>query len=440
MVRCGRMIRFTELNPEWYRGAILIVDIDGTVTNDRSHQVDGDAKDQLKALSQVARVYLCSNSTSTARFWQLAKETGTVYIGTQLRKPDPAILRLIPETTGKRIVVVGDKQLTDGRFAAKIGAEFVRVERVTHSSDRHSVKLTYLLDDVFSWASKKFIPAHSYIRLARPLQWVKNTLVFAPIFFANQAFNLSILGQGIAAFFAFSLVASAVYVMNDIVDAAQDRQHPRKRLRPIARGLVSETKAIALIGAIIAVASIVLTFVPHMLPIVFIYGVLNMLYSFKLKHVAVVDVVLVALFYLLRVVAGGVATSLYLSPWIILCVFFGALFIVVGKRRAEANRDSRRTVLHAYSREALDAMLIVSSGLAVISYSLYSIMGHNSPYLVFSSIFVAFALLRVLNDIYVRPEEAEAPERLVFMDPWILVSFVAWIVYVFWVFYFTDVL
>ena len=128
------MVRFTELDPAAYNGAIVIVDIDGTVTNDRNPEVDAAAKSMLKALAREASVYLCSNSTSIARFWQLARETSTVYLGTTLRKPDPRILKLIPDATGKRIVVIGDKQLTDGRFAKKIGAEFVQIRRIAEAT------------------------------------------------------------------------------------------------------------------------------------------------------------------------------------------------------------------------------------------------------------------------------------------------------------------
>jgi 4-hydroxybenzoate polyprenyltransferase len=183
-----------------------------------------------------------------------------------------------------------------------------------------------------------------------------------------------------------------------------------------------------------------LAFVPALLPVALAYIGLNALYSFKLKHVAVIDIFIVAMFYLLRVVAGGVATGLPLSPWIILCVLFGALFIIVGKRRAEANLASRRSVLNSYSKEALDAMLNITAGLAIISYGLYSILGHNSPYLVYSAIFVALVFFRMLNHIYLRPHDAESPELLVFKDRWILGSFVAWVVYVFWIFYLAPVL
>jgi len=429
------MVRFIELNPESYKGAVLIVDIDGTVTNDRNPAVELSAKQQLRALAAHARVYLCSNSSDNARFRELARDTGTTYLETTYKKPDARIMGTIPDAAGKRLVVIGDKHLTDGRFASNIGAEFIQIVRMTHMSDRTTITLAYALDDLYVFGRRMIRSVVPYIELARPLQWAKNLLVFTPIFFANQVFDLKILGGGMLAYVTFSLAASAVYVMNDLSDAEHDRLHPRKRFRPIARGDVHETRAVLFIVMLLSAIIISLAFVPALVPVVIAYIGLNALYSFKLKHVAVVDVLLVSMFYVLRVVAGGVATGLPLTPWIVLCVLFGALFIIIGKRRAEANYTTRRFVLDTYSKEALDAMLNVTAGLSIISYGLYSILGHNSPYLVYSTIFVAFVFFRMLNHIYLRPDDAEAPERLVFKDRWILASFVLWVVYVFWIFY-----
>ncbi len=429
------MVRFSELDPASFGGAILIVDVDGTITNDNSEEVEWPAKLHLRKMTEYARVYLCSNSASTARFWHLARDTGATYLVTPLRKPDVRILQLIPHTAGKRIVVIGDKKLTDGRFADRIGAEFVQTARITHDSDRWSVRLTYALDDLYSWLSGMAQRVAPFIELARPLQWVKNLLVFSPMFFASKVFDATIFTESLIAFLVFSFSASAVYVMNDLVDAPFDRLHPNKKHRPIARNAVHETKAVALVAVFLAMIIISLAFSPAVLPIALLYIGLNVLYSFKLKHVAVVDVLLVASFYLLRVVAGGLATALPLSPWIILCVLFGALFIIVGKRKAEFSRESRRTVLESYSPAALDALLAVSAGLSIISYGLYSILGHNSPYLVYSTIFVVFAFFRVLNDIFTHPNDAESPEKLVFKDRWIFGAFLCWVLYVFVVFY-----
>lgn len=429
------MVRFTELNPEAYSGAILIVDIDGTLTSDLNPEVDISAIQQLREMGKHARVYLCSNSTSTARFFELARRTGATYIGTALKKPDPRILQLIPDTAGKRIVVIGDKVLTDGRFAEKIGAEFVQTTRITHANDKPSVTAIYFADDTYACTRDIFTPIRPYIELARPAQWVKNLLVFAPMFFAGKVYDLLTFGESLGAYLVFSLASSAVYVLNDIADAPQDRLHPTKKNRPIARGDVHEIRAVLFVGMLLATLIVALAFVPAVVPIVVLYIGLNLLYSFHLKHLAVADITIISMFYLLRVVAGGVATALPLSPWIILCVFFGALFIIVGKRRAELAHEHQRAVLKEYSREALDSLLSVSAALAIICYGLYSILGHESRILVFSTFFVVFAFYRMMNHIFMNPSEAEYPERLVFRDKWLFVSFVGWAAYVFWAFY-----
>lgn len=429
------MVRFTELNAEAYKGAILIVDIDGTLTNDRNPEVEVSAKQQLREMAKHARVYLCSNSSSTARFFELARETGTTYIGTALRKPDPRILQLIPDRAGKRIIVIGDKQLTDGRFAQKIGAEFIQTHRITDMADRAKVKAIYFADDLYVLARKKLRPIQPYLELTRPAQWVKNLLVFAPMFFAGKVYDPAIFGASLVAYVVFSLASSAVYVLNDLADVSVDRLHPVKRHRPIARGDVQEMKAVIFVGMILATLIMALALVPAVVPIALLYIGLNALYSFKLKHVAVVDIMLVSLFYLLRVVAGGVATGLALSPWILLCVLFGSLFVIVGKRRAEVAHDTRKSVLNQYSKEALDALLILSTGLSIAAYSFYTILGHGSPTLVLSTVFVVFAFFRILNEIYLHPHEADDLWRLFVNDRWLFVSLVGWAAYVFWVFY-----
>jgi decaprenyl-phosphate phosphoribosyltransferase len=274
-----------------------------------------------------------------------------------------------------------------------------------------------------------------YIISVRPFQWVKNLLVFTPLFFVGGINDSVLFGKALVAFFVFSFVSSSVYVWNDICDRETDSNHPTKKHRPIASGAISLRSAYIYIAAIICAALGSLFFVPSIVLPVGIYLLLNVAYSQYLKHVAVVDVVCVALFYLLRIYAGGAATFTYVSEWIILCTFFGSLFVILGKRKAEYAHEVRRKVLKEYSLPALDMMLAMSAALSIISYGIYSLIGHDSPHLVYSTIFVLFALFRMFNHIYTHPLEAESPEILVFKDRWILGAFIGWVVYVFLVFY-----
>lgn len=275
----------------------------------------------------------------------------------------------------------------------------------------------------------------NYLKLLRPQQWIKNLLVFAPIFFAVSVFNHQAFTKSFLAFVIFSFASSLVYVLNDIFDYEQDRMHPSKQTRPIASGQVSFGEASWLIVFLVLVLILFLYFLPVIVWPILIYILLNGSYSAWFKHIPVVDVVVVSTFYILRVVVGGLATKVYVSPWIILCVLFGALFIVVGKRRAEYYQGAKRKVLEEYSKEALDFMLGASVALAIISYGIYSVIGHHSNYLVYSVVFVLFALFKMLNRIYTHPSEAESPEILVFKDRWVLASFLAWVGYVFIIFY-----
>jgi decaprenyl-phosphate phosphoribosyltransferase len=279
------------------------------------------------------------------------------------------------------------------------------------------------------------LPVNTISALFRIKHWVKNLLVFAPLFFAVAVFDSNLLIKSVLAFMAFCIVSSIVYIINDIIDVEQDRLHILKKTRPLASGRVSLHSAFVFIGVLVIIFAVILSFIPKVALILLTYVVLNIFYSLWFKHVAVLDVAFVSGFYIMRLLAGGVATGIYVSPWIILCVMFGALFVILGKRRAEFYRGSTRKVLNLYSNTALDLMLGIAASLAVISYSIWAIIGHELPNLVYSSIFVVFALFRLLNNIYIKPEEAESPELLVFKDKWILSSFVCWVLYVFVVFY-----
>ena len=274
-------------------------------------------------------------------------------------------------------------------------------------------------------------PVLPYVVLMRPGQWVKNLLVFAPVFFAGTFMDAPRVLKALGAGLIFCAVSSAMYICNDILDAAQDRLHPTKRARPLASGAVGQNSALAMAFALLTVGSLGVYALPAIFPAVAAYVLLNILYTGALKHIAVVDLALVALFYVLRVIAGGEASMTYISPWIILCVLFGAFFLTVGKRRAEFAYGARRKVLDSYSKQGLDALLIAAATLAVSTYGLYSVLGTRSAYAVYSTLFVAAAVFRVANRMFEEEGEAEYPETLVFKDRWVLLITFLWAVYLF---------
>lgn len=220
--------------------------------------------------------------------------------------------------------------------------------------------------------------ARPWIRLLRPRQWAKNALVFAAPLGAGMLLEQSVLRNALIAFAAFSGAASAMYALNDVADADRDRAHPTKRLRPIAAGEIS-TRAGIVVGLTLGFASLGIAawVAPGLAAVLAIYIVATVAYSVRLKHVPVVDMIIVASGFVLRAIAGGVAADVPISSWFLIVTSFGALFVVAGKRYAEltgltANGGSHRPTLESYSPEYLRHVLTLSAGLAAIAYCLWA--------------------------------------------------------------------
>ncbi len=430
------MKTFLELDEQALKGAQLIIDIDGTITHDKGTELDHGALQKLARLKQHSDIYLCSNGHQ-GRTRALAEKADVFFIDSLHRKPSRHVAEKL-ERTDKPVIVIGDKMLTDGLFALNIAATFLPVKRIRHAGDAFNIKVHYFLDDVATLFMRPLYPLFPYVALIRPFQWIKNLLVFAPVFFAGGAFNAAVFSQAIAAAIIFCAVSSSMYVFNDIRDFDQDKLHPTKRFRPLASGKVGVGVGWSILFLFLLITAVGLYLVPAIIPVIVAYVVLNSLYSLGLKHIAVLDLICVSLSYILRILAGGLATKIFISPWIVLCVLFGSLFVIIGKRRAEFRHDNRRIVLEKYSPEALNFMLAGSASLAIMAYGIWSVIEHESRYLVYSTIFVVFVFFRMLNRIYTHPHDAEAPERLVFKDRWIFLGFVLWVLYIFFVFYFSQ--
>jgi 4-hydroxybenzoate polyprenyltransferase len=231
------------------------------------------------------------------------------------------------------------------------------------------------------------------------------------------------------------LTAGAMYIINDILDKKADAGHPKKKNRPIASGAVSVRNAIIICLMLIVVCIfIIYFFVPSIWPVMFTYVILNIIYSCYLKRIVIFDLLAVSAFYLLRILAGGIATSIYISHWLVLCVIFVTLFIVIGKRMSEFKHLNKREVLRYYTLDLLQHLLTLSAGLTIVSYGLYSILGSTSPWAVYSTFFVILGIFRYLFIIHTSPE-AEFPEKLVISDKVILGSVLAWVVYMYLILY-----
>jgi 4-hydroxybenzoate polyprenyltransferase len=273
------------------------------------------------------------------------------------------------------------------------------------------------------------------LRSMRPRQWVKNVFVFAPLVFDQKLGQLPALAATTAGFVLMCLASSAVYLINDLVDIDADRQHPNKSLRPIASGRLP-VRVARLSAVILLAVCIPLGFAldSGFGAILVTYILLNLLYSFRLKHVPIVDVLVLASGYLLRVGAGVVLVSVErFSPWLYICTTLLALFIGFGKRRAEIvllarNAPQHRRVLDGYTQEFLDQLLVIVSACAIMAYSLYTFSAENLPrnhFMMLTIPFVVYGIFRYLELIHVE-NAGGAPDELVLSDRPLLITIILW--------------
>jgi decaprenyl-phosphate phosphoribosyltransferase len=285
------------------------------------------------------------------------------------------------------------------------------------------------------------------VRTIRPHQWVKNVFVLAPVVFAKDLFTGSqkLLDAGLA-FVVFCLLAGAVYAINDLADIEADRQHPVKRERPVASGRVPVRMAQAL-AVVLVMGSLGGAFRAlggWFLAVAASYLVINLAYSFRLKHVAYVDVGCLAGMFVLRVVAGGVATQVPVSNYLWLCTALLASFLGFGKRRheltaARSNARRQRAALESYTRRGLDLALWTTGVATVAAYMAYTLAPHTrqffqSDWLWPSTLFVVWGVLRFVHIVRHRPH-AESPTQEMLKDGPFVLSVLLWAALVMWVVY-----
>lgn len=269
-------------------------------------------------------------------------------------------------------------------------------------------------------------------RAMRPGQWTKNLFVVAPVLFGKGLFAPGPLARTIAAAAAFCAVASALYMVNDIADRERDRLHPVKKTRPIASGALSIQGA-AGASAVLAVLGFITAglFVPATLGALLSYAALTLVYSYALKKVALVDVLVIASGFVIRVVAGAKAAAVQPSHWLLLCTFFLALFLALGKRKKELldQGSVSRASLSAATPELLGDFQNVALGITIVSYTLYTVAPetvswYGSDRLLVSVPFVVFGLFR-WRLLEVRGG-GEDPSSDVFLDPALLINVALW--------------
>lgn len=269
----------------------------------------------------------------------------------------------------------------------------------------------------------------------RPRQWVKNTFIFAPLVFDQKLTQRDALLATLAGFVLLCMASSAVYLVNDLADLEADRRHPQKRFRPIAAGTLPRRVAqvSATILFLVTLGLSLLLSLPFAL-IVAIYILTNLLYSYRLKHVPIIDVMVLASGYVLRVAGGVVLVSVErFSPWLYICTTLLALFIGFGKRRAEMvlmadSANEHRRVLDGYTLPFLDQLIVIVSACAIMAYSLYTFSAENLPdnhFMMLTIPFVMYGIFRYLQLIHVQ-SAGGAPDELVMSDWPLLATIVLW--------------
>jgi 4-hydroxybenzoate polyprenyltransferase len=282
------------------------------------------------------------------------------------------------------------------------------------------------------------------IKTMRPRQWTKNGFIFFALIFDKQLFLLEPFLRTMAGFFLFCLISSSVYLFNDIADVEADRNHPIKKSRPIASGQLPVNVAWAAALALIII-SLPLAYLlsPAFMLVLVTYLVLNLLYSRWLKHVPILDVMIIALGFVLRVAAGvTLITVERFSPWLYVITLLFSLYIGLGKRRAEINMLSQgagahRKVLDGYTLPLLDQYITIVSGITIIAYSLYTFSAPNLPAnhtMMLTILFVIYGIFRYLQLIQTG-HAAGSPDEVALKDRPLQITVVLWGLTVIAVFY-----
>ncbi|MET0635094.1 MAG: decaprenyl-phosphate phosphoribosyltransferase [Chitinophagaceae bacterium] len=288
-----------------------------------------------------------------------------------------------------------------------------------------------------------------YIKLLRPKDWAKNFFLFIPLFFAGDIFDTEKLINLFFGFLAFSAVASSIYILNDYRDIEDDRKHPSKCKRPLASGAVTRPAALVLAATLIILGFGAAWLIRDKFMFVLaIYFVINFAYSFGLKNVSVLDIIILATGFVLRVKAGSVISYTSLSEWIIIMVFLLALFMAIGKRRDDvilkisSGVDMRKSI-KGYNLELLNTLLALICAIIIVAYLMYTVapetmsrLGTNRLY--YTCLFVIAGIMRYLQIIFVLADSG-SPTKILYKDRFIQIVLLLWIASFITIIYVKDI-
>lgn len=283
------------------------------------------------------------------------------------------------------------------------------------------------------------------LRLIRAHQWIKNLFVFVPVFFAGQATDPALFLKALVAFLAFCLSASAVYVFNDLQDIEQDRQHPTKCKRPLASGVIPlRTAKFGMLALLAAGTALMASVSLDALYFLAIYVVLNIAYSAKLKHIAIVDVTIIAVGFVLRLFVGSAATLTPLSMWVVIMTFLLALFLALAKRRDDIlhyldTGKKARSVVDGYNLQLIDSGMTIMASVVIVAYIMYATSAAvverlQTENLYLTALFVILGILRYLQIAFVKGK-SDSPTRIVLTDAFMQLTILAWALAFVWILY-----
>ncbi|MFY8181540.1 MAG: decaprenyl-phosphate phosphoribosyltransferase [Flavobacterium sp.] len=287
----------------------------------------------------------------------------------------------------------------------------------------------------------------NYLKLIRVEQYIKNAFVFAPLFFDSQFLNLDNLINVILAFLCFCTISSSVYIFNDYFDINEDKNHPQKRYRPLASGSISIKNGLVLM-LILMISSITVSYLisVELFLVIISYLALNFLYSKWLKHIAILDVNIIAVGFILRIVAGSVVSDVVPSIWILLITYLLALFLGISKRRtdvilAENGNDVRKNI-EGYNLIFIDVILGILASIIIVSYIFYCIspevqLHYHSDLLYVSIIFVVNGIFRYLKLVFV-DQSTYSPTKIVLNDRFIQFTILGWLLLMSYLLYFRN--
>lgn len=283
-----------------------------------------------------------------------------------------------------------------------------------------------------------------YLKLLRVASWLKNVFVFVPLVFSKHLFDAAYLTEVMLGFVAFSFTSSLIYVLNDIVDAEKDKIHPEKKKRPVPSGQISKSEAsVVLMILFFAVLFFSYLIRNEFVILLWIYVAINSAYTFYLKQVVIVDLFCIAAGFILRILAGAVIISVYISNWLILTTIFISLFLAVMKRRVEiatsTNASEQRTVLKDYSLNFIDQISAITAGGVIICYALYTVaertvLVFGTERLVFTTIFVVFGIFRYMFLVY-KKNIGENVAEVIYSDLPMIINAVLFLLTAFYIIY-----